>query len=62
MAEITAAAADIPQSGFDPTVGFDDLFAALVLFGSIGIALLVALAVGALWLSRRREADERGVL
>jgi hypothetical protein len=61
MAHVTAAPAEPPQTEFDPTVGFDDLFIVLVLFAGVGLALLVAVAAGALWLSRRQHANERGV-
>ncbi len=61
MARITSAALGIGQTRVDPTVGFDDLFPILVLCTSVGLAVLVALAAGALWLSsravRRTEAD-----
>ncbi len=53
MAPIASAASDIGED-----LGFDDLWLALALFTTVGLAVLVAFAVAALWLSSGEQADE----
>jgi len=60
MAPFAAARPDNDLTAIDTTVGFGDLFAVVALSASLGLAVLVAFAVGALWLTIWHEADEPG--
>ncbi len=60
MVPFAAAAPDNGLTEFDPTFGFVDLFTVLALCMTVGLAVLVAFAVGALWMTIWQEADELG--
>jgi hypothetical protein len=55
---VALSASAARDSGRD--LGFDDLWLALALSTTVGLAVLVALAVAALWASTREQDDEFG--
>jgi hypothetical protein len=57
MAPLAAAAPGFGQDDVDLTVGFDDLFTVVIVFTGVCLAVLVAFAVGALWVTSL-DADE----
>lgn len=59
MASLAAAAAKNGLTEVDPAVGgFGEVFSVLALSWIVGVAVLAAFAVGALWLTIWQEADE----
>ncbi len=58
MVPFAAAAPNNGLTELDPTVGFVDLFGLLALCMTVGLAVLVAFAVGALWMTIWQEAHE----
>lgn len=60
MAPSATAAPETAPTGFDPTIGFDDLLTWLLLLGGVGLAFLVVFTAAAWWLARRVPAEDGG--
>ena len=62
MSSFAVAASDNGLTQVDPTVGgFGEVFSVLALCWIVGVAVLAAFAVGALWLAIWQESDEAAV-
>ena len=59
MPPLAAAAPDFTQHDVDLGVGFDDLFVMLMVFTGVCLAVLVAFAAGALFITNPERGDEQ---